>query len=358
LLGWGDGTFRGSWTYDLETGLRPLSTFLRPMVTRGEFNRDGIQDLAIAIPGIPGKIAVLLGNGDGSFRWLLQFEAGEAASLEVGDFNGDGSQDLVMPDRLFLGNGNGTFRPALNFPGVDAPSAIAVGFLNGDGFLDLAVVSRSASSISVLLGNGDGTFRAPSSFNTGAPVRFSEKRSVALGDLNRDGSLDVVATNASAGSISVLLGNGDGTFRAPLLFDTGRDPVSVAVGDFNGDQFLDLAVGSPSIGILVLLGNGNGTLRIPSNLGMSADAITRGDFNSDGIADLAVSGSSFPGTLVLLGNGDGTFQPAVTFETTNGSSLIVGDFSGDGRPDLAVVGNLDAFFFRINTLSVLINNTP
>ena len=358
LLGWGDGTFRGSWNYDLGTELRPLSAFLRPMVTRADFNRDGIQDLAIAIPGIPGRISVFLGNGDGSLRWLYDFGAGGADSLEVGDFNGDGIQDLVISDALFLGNGNGTFQPAINFPGVDAPSGIAVGFLNGDGFLDLAVVSRSASSISVLLGNGNGTFRPPLSFDTGAPVRFPEKRSVALGDLNRDGSLDLVATNSSAGSISVLVGNGDGTFRAPLLFDTGREPVAVAVGDFNRDQFLDVAVASPAIGILVLLGNGNGTLRIPSNLGRSADAITRGDFNSDGIDDLAVTGSSLPGTLVLLGNGDGTFQPAVIFETANGSSLLVGDFSGDGRPDLAIVGNLDAFFFRVNTLSVLINNTP
>jgi FG-GAP-like repeat len=88
---------------------------------------------------------------------------------------------------------------------------------------------------------------------------------------------------------------------------------------------------------------------------MSAEAITRGDFNSDGIDDLAVTAP--PYTLVLLGNGNGTFQPAVIFETSNGSSLLVGDFSGDGRPDLAVDGNLDAFFFRINTLSVLINDT-
>jgi FG-GAP-like repeat len=358
LLGYGDGTFRGTWIYDLETGMRPLSTFLRPMVARGEFNRDGIQDLAVAIPGIPGRIGVLLGSGDGSFRFVFQFEAGEAAALEVGDFNGDGNQDLVMPGALFLGNGNGTFQPPLSFPGVDALSGIAVGFLNGDGFLDLALVSRSTSSISVLLGNGNGTFQAPLSFDTGAPASFPEERSVALGDLNGDGSLDLVATNASAGSISVLVGNGDGTFRAPLLFDTGRDPVFVAVGDFNRDQFLDVAVASPSIGILVLLGNGNGTLRIPSTVGMSAEAIARGDFNSDGIDDLAATGSSLPGTLVLLGNGNGTFQPPLVFETASGSSLLAGEFSGDGRQDLAVAGNLDAFFFRINTLSALINATP
>src|SRR5262249_17309135 len=156
-LGWGDGTFRGTWNYDLQTGMRPLSPFLTPTVTRADFNGDGIQDIAAAIPGIPGRIAVLLGNGDGSFRFAFQFEAGEAADLRVGEFNGDGIQDLVTPGAIFLGNGNGTFQPALNISGVDSTSAIIVGFINGDSFLDVVAASRSASTISVLLGNGDGT---------------------------------------------------------------------------------------------------------------------------------------------------------------------------------------------------------
>jgi len=338
--------------------MRPLSTFLTPTVIRADFNRDGVQDLALAIPGIPGKVSLLLANGDGSFRFGFEFEAGDAAALEAGDFNNDGIQDLVTPGLIFLGNGNGTFQPALNITGVDSISAIVSGFINSDGFLDLVVASRATRTVSVLLGNGNGTFRAPLSFDTGAPVRFSEKRSVALGDFNRDGSLDLVVTNASAGSISLLAGNGDGTFRTPLLFDTGSDPLSLAVADFDGDQIPDIAVATSSLGIAVLLGNGNGTVRTPRSVGQTrGEAVVRGDFNGDGIPDLAVTGSSLPGTAVLLGNGDGTFQPAVTLETTNGSSLIVGDFSGDGRPDLAVVGNLDAFFFRINTLSVLINNT-
>jgi len=363
LLGWGDGTFRGSWNYDLETGPRPINFFSRPTVTLGEFNRDGIQDLAVAIPASPGKISVYLGNGDGSFRWLYDFEAPGANSLAVGEFNGDRIQDVVAASSgsiaVFLGNGNGFFQPARSFGSADGP--FVVGDLNADGFQDLAVVSQSASRISVFLGNGDGTLRAPMLFDTGAPVRSPEIRSVALGDFNSDGSQDLVATNGSARSVSVLLGNGNGTFRAPLIFATEGVHVSVAVGDFNRDRLQDLAVTGSFPGTSLLLGNGDGTFRTPSPIGMIngnalvGEAFATGDFNSDGIHDLVVTGFR---TSVLLGNGNATFQPAVNLLATTGYSLAIGDLNGDGRPDIAVVGHDEVFLRRFNTLSVLINNTP
>jgi hypothetical protein len=363
LLGWGDGTFRGSWNYDLETGPRPINFFSRPTVTRGEFNRDGIQDLAVAIPASPGKISVYLGNGDGSFRWLYDFAAPGASSLAVGEFNGDRIQDLVAASSgsvaVFLGNGNGFFQPAGTFGSADGP--FIVGYLNADGFQDLAVVSQSASRISVFLGNGNGTFQAPMLFDTGAPVRSPEIRSVALGDFNSDGSQDLVATNGTARSVSVLLGNGNGTFRAPSIFDTGGVHVSVAVGDFNSDRLQDLAVTGSFPGTSMLLGNGNGTFRMPSPIGMingnalTGEAIATGDLNSDGIHDLVVGSGR---TSVLIGNGNATFQPAVNLLATTGYSLAIGDLNGDGRPDIAVVGHDEVFLRRFNTLSVLINNTP
>jgi len=140
-----------------------------------------------------------------------------------------------------------------------------------------------------------------------------------------------------------------------LIFATGGGPDFVAVGDFNSDHIQDLAVTGA-----VLLGNGNGTFRMPSFIGVidgngvSGQSIAPGDFNGDGIHDLAVTG----GLVVFLGNGDGTFQPAANFPATDGASMVVGDFNSDTRQDIAVVGYVEAFFRRFNTLSVLINNTP
>ena len=176
-LGYGDGTFQGIWSYELGVGRYPIGSIEGSTVALGEFNGDGIQDLAVAIESLPENL-----GAPGQWRWIISVgvrlrdwqPSSTAASLAVGEFNRDGIQDLVIASpgsvAVFLGNGNGTFQPAVNFPAADNPSAIAVGYFNGDGFQDLAVVRRGASGISVLLGNGDGTFRAPLFFDTGVPL--------------------------------------------------------------------------------------------------------------------------------------------------------------------------------------------
>src|SRR5262245_17758623 len=366
LLGWGDGTFLGAWDYELRSGGHAPGVLIPETVAVGEFNRDGIQDLvATNVYADKREISILLGGGDGQFVRAFEF-AGGGVTLAVGEFNRDGIQDLVTASggvvAVLMGNGNGTFQPGLNFPCVVNPSSIVVDYFNSDGFLDLAVLSRSTSSISVLLGNGDGTFRAAQFFDTGAPVSGQESRSLAAGDFNGDGNQDLVATNASAASVSVLLGNGDGTFRTPLIIGIAGRPVSVAVGDFNSDRVQDLAVTGSFPGTFLLLGNGNGTFGMPSPIGMIGElalvgeAIAAADFNSDGFSDLAV-GHDSGGVSVLLGNGNGTFQPAVSFVTTAEDSLALGDFSGDGRPDVAVAGvNVTVYATLFNRLTVLINN--
>ena len=167
-------------------------------------------------------------------------------SLAVGEFNSDGIQDLVAsPGSVSCCwvMAMATFQPALKFSRLSISFYIAVGFFNGDWIQDVAILRLATSGISVLMGNGDGTFQAPLFFDTGVPLfQMPEKRSLAAGDFNGDGNQDLVATNASAASISVLLGNGDGTFRTPLIFDAGGVPVSLAVGDFNNDRIQDLAM--------------------------------------------------------------------------------------------------------------------
>src|SRR5881397_2620325 len=172
-------------------------------------------------------------------------------------------------------------------------------------------------------------------------------RSVAVGDFNGDGRLDLAVTNASSydvpGTVSVLLGNGDGTFQSALSFAVGSNPLSVAVGDVNGDGRLDLAVANYySNDVSVLLGNGDGTFQPARTfrVGTYPSSVVVGDFNGDGRPDLAVANGNSNDVSVLLGNGDGTFQPALSFAAgTAPVSVAVGDINGDGRPDLAVAND-------------------
>jgi uncharacterized protein (DUF2141 family) len=279
-------------------------------------------------------------------------------SVATGDFNGDGKLDLAVADlgqgnggvSVLLGNGDGRFKAAVNYGGPSSFS-VAVGDFNGDRKPDLAVANSVDSTVSVLLGKGDGTFRAAMTYGAGSyPV------SVAVGDFNGDGKLDIAVANLATNNVSILLGKGDGTFEGPVNYDTGTYPDCVAVGDFNGDGKLDLAVVNSSDGdVSILLGNGDGTFQTAVNyeVGSNPTPVAVGDFNGDGKLDLAVANSFDSTVSVLLGKGDGTFRAAVNYPTyppgSQLASLAVGDFSRDGRLDIAV-----ADYEPNNSVSVLV----
>jgi hypothetical protein len=213
-----------------------------------------------------------------------------------------------------------------------SPHSIAVGDFNRDGKLDVALVG---GDLQVLLGNGDGTFKTPVTYLIGHGVTLE---TIATADFNHDGKLDLAVADSLG--VSILLGNGDGTFQAPVNY--GPFPVTqdyIAVGDFNGDHNLDVVTsGNPYVS--VLLGNGDATFQQPINTGpMTAEPIGIGDFNRDGKLDVAV-GQSLGGTSkvqILLGNGDGTFALGGSYTIGGDStSIAVADFNGDKKLDLAV----------------------
>jgi hypothetical protein len=263
-------------------------------------------------------------------------------SVAVGDFNGDGKLDLAVANNgsnnvsILLGNGDGTFQAAVDYGAGTEPWSVAVGDFNGDGKLDL-VVANEGGNVSILLGNGDGTFQA--AVNYGAE---SEPTSVAVGDFNGDGKLDLAVANYGSSNVSILLGNGDGTFKTAVNYAVGSASISMAVGDFNGDGKLDLAVvnyGSSNVSIL--LGNGDGTFKTAVNYGAGSSSpysVAVADFNGDGKLDLALANIASNNVSILLGNGDGTFQAAVDYGAGSNptGSVAVGDFNGDGKLDLVV----------------------
>jgi hypothetical protein len=318
----------------------------------GDFNSDGILDLAVANLTIPGSISVLLGNGDGAFQPARKFSTGsEPQSIVAGDFNGDGILDLAVGNlfsgtvSILLGNGDGTFQQARDFPTAPYLVAMAAGDFNGDGILDLAVVCEgktipSAGSVSVVLGNGDGSFAAAQSYAVGFVPS-----AVAVGDFNGDSRLDLTIANRGdtiyqPGSVSVLLGKGDGTFQDAQDYAVGAFATAVAVGDLNGDKIADVVLIDLRSGtVMVLLGNGDGTFQAEESyaVGDGPQSLVMGDFNGDGIPDLGVANRHEDTLSILLGNGDGTFAAAQSYAAGSRPFFVAtGDFNGDGFLDLAV----------------------
>jgi streptogramin lyase len=361
---WGTGIDNFSISPDMGEGMGAAVNYgvgSHPQtVATGDFDGDGTPDLAV-VNRDDGTVSILLGNRDGTFRTGQTFAVGAVpVSVVVGDFNGDGKLDLLTVNgqgldvSVLLGNGDGTFQaPRHSSAGPNPPEWAAVGDFYGDGILDVAVVSSASGTLRILRGRGDGFFSAPVLTYSGLNFPVF----VAAADLTGNGNLDLITANLFGDSVSVFRGNGDGTFRPPQNYAAGPSPSSLAVADLNGDGKLDLVVTNDSAGtVSVLLGRGDGTFGSPRSyaVGSNPHQVAVGDFNGDGHLDLAVvAGGSppAPGSVsILLGNGDGTFRPGVTSSVgADPRSVAAATFHGDGVPDL-VVANRGS-----NTVSVLLN---
>ena len=267
-----------------------------------------------------------------------------AHGAALADFNGDGKNDIAVANSgsstvsILLGSGNGSFGGATNFSTGSAPKTVAVADLTGDGVLDLATPNQNANTVSVLIGSGNGSFSAATNY----PV-CAGTHEVAVGNFNGDDKPDLAAACWGGTVISVLLGTGAGGFGSAINSPAGSAPHSLVARDFNGDGRGDLAIANHSGGnISVLIGRGDGSFESPVNytVGVGPHSIRAGDFNADGIADLVTANDGADSVSVLLGTGTGTFGAATSFPTDRAPEAVaVGDFNADGKRDLVTANS-------------------
>jgi len=379
LLNAGDGSFPTQNRYVVGT---PLSSGVySPAMFATDFNDDGNLDLVFGnghpdalYPG-PQSITVLFGNGDGTFQGAAPaIDAGYPLAMASADFNGDGRRDLVVAGGtdvlggglyILLGQSGGGFQTPTRVAmpsGAGFAAWVATADLNGDGKPDLIAIDNVniyppvASHVYTWLGNGDGTFQAPTSYSAGMNPTF-----VTAGDVNGDGLADLViaygnqsATTAGTTSVVLMTGKAGGGFNPATMVPTGVNTVQVTLADVNGDGKLDLiatnlgmadvyGTAPPTPGnVTVALGNGTGTFQTatPYTVSVNPTWVAVGDVNGDGKPDLGVGTASDTEADigVLLGNGAGTFQTPKLFQVYSWPSrLVLADFDGDGKLDLAVV---------------------
>ncbi len=334
LKGRGDGTLLGS---DSEFAVT-YGTYM----DLGDYDGDGIPDAAVTVYQSEDRVIILPGDGSGGFLEPTDYPLDNvnANFVTSADLDGDGDLDLVTANdygcsvSVLTGNGDGTFGTPTNYTTSCYARALTVAEVNSDDFPDLVVVSDGKDSISVLPGNGDGTFKKAMIYY----VTGDAPETVISRDFDGDGHTDLAVANTGESSISIFPGSGDGTFWVWTDYTVGAGPAGIAVDDLDGDGHEDLAVACRDGGVVVLLaGNGDGTFDAAASIdegGMPSGIVTA-DLDGDGNLDIAVTDEANDHVRVLYGNGDGTFGTPETYGTREGPYVLFrGDLNGDGHPDL------------------------
>jgi hypothetical protein len=350
-------------------------------IAKGDFNKDGILDLAV-VDTLTEDVLILLGDGKGGFTASRSIPIGrnsQPRSITVGDFNNDSNLDLVVTKvgtggvgsvLPLLGDGTGNFTPqaSINMSGTSGSEGIAAGDFNLDGNLDIAVANSGTDVVSILLGNGAGGFPTRTDLSLSAGSR---PYAITVGDFNKDGKPDLATTNFFANTVSVWLNTcnppcATASFGSRTDLAVGTAPRSIITVDFNGDGFLDLVTAnqSPSNSVTILLGNGAGVFTPMScttcNLGRSPVSVTAGDFDGNGLLDLATANGNNNTVTVLLETTPGTFSQrnydvGIGYQDSSGSIILADDFNGDSVLDLAVANYTNATTANnLGTVSLLI----
>jgi hypothetical protein len=337
-----------------------------------DLNHDGKLDIVVANEQ-SNNVTILLGDGKGGFTQAKgsPFPAGhDPNDIAIGDFNRDSKLDLAFANHeekhltVLLGNGQGGFTPAPNSPfAVEVKPhthGVATGDLNGDGNLDLVTDSWGNDQVSVLFGDGKGSFNT---FGTFLDVGKMPYQRVRVGDINGDGKSDIITTNLEGDNVTILLGDSKGGFKPSTgsPFPCGDSPFNFAIGEVNGDGKPDLAiVNSPSStadghgkdGLTILLGDGAGGFRMlagsPFATGRIPNRVAIGDVNGDGVADIAVSSPDGNNITLFLMSSKGVASSSTIAIGGKPKGLAIRDLNGDGKADMVITNNSD------NTVTVIL----
>ena len=332
-------------------------------LTSADFNHDDRIDVAMVTSS--GTVAVVLCRGDGSFGTATEVirQSLPTRFVIAADVNGDGIPDLIATHQLAnvisvaLGKGDGTFLPAAQYPAGNSPYSLVAADFNGDNKIDIAMTNNTGlvpgiagTTVTVLLGNGNGAFGAPLS----STVLGQRPASLAAGDFNQDGKADLVVVNSGSPDISILISKGDGTFLPPVPLQNGvfSFPSAVAVADFNRDGNADIVVATPPQAI-VWLGKGDGTFQLTYNFTFEGLQFVVADLNRDGVADLVGVNPPYGAVVIALGRVDGSFEPEQAFTAGNlPTDIAVGEMNSDGLLDIVLCHQSDSI------LTALVDTSP
>jgi hypothetical protein len=340
---------------DFPTGIQPYT------VATGDFNKDGREDIVVTnnniTTGTTMSILMNTSTSTVSFANKVDYTTGESPmAVAVGDLNNDGFVDIVVTNdasstiSIFLNKGNGTFANKVDYPFSGAVYSIVIGDLNNDGKADLVATDGVNNLVSIFMNTSTTTisFATKVDYTTG-----SNPNSVAIGDLNNDGKMDLAVANFFSDSVSIFINNGNGTFASKVDYTTGTTPVSVAIGDLNNDGKMDLAVVNySSASVSTFLNNGNGTFatKVDYTTGNVPDSVAIDDLNNDGFMDILTASTGQNAVIIFLNDSLGNFTSTTTaFTGFQPNFVATADFNNDGKVDI-ITPNIGS-----DSVSVIIN---